>query len=65
MTLTRFVLRSRNKRLPDWTAAEDKKLIRLKERELPESTIAEKFEGSRTPSAVKNRIWRLRKEGRL
>ena len=65
MTLTRFVLRNRDKRLPDWTAAEDKKLIRLKEKGLPESTIAEHFEGSRTSSAVKNRIWRLRKGGVL
>ena len=63
--MTTFVLRSRCKRLPDWTAAEDGQLIRLKGMGLPESTIAEHFEGSRTPSAVKNRIWRLRKEGML
>lgn len=65
MTLTRFVLRNRDKRLPDWTAAEDGRLIRLKGMGLPESEIAEHFEGSRTSSAVKNRIWRLRKEGML
>ena len=65
MTLTTFVLRSRDKRLPDWTAAEDKKLIRLKGKGLPESIIADQFAGSRTSSAVKNRIWRLRQGGML
>ena len=30
---------------------------------LSETAIAEHFEGSRTPSAVKNRLWRLRQEG--
>lgn len=65
MTLTRFVLRNRDKRLPDWTAAEDGRLIRLKGMGLPESDIAEQFDGSRTPSAVKNRMWRLRQQGAI
>lgn len=59
---TTFVLRSRGKRNPIWTPTEDAKAIRLMDRGLPDSAIAEKFKGSRTPSAVKNRLWRLRQE---
>jgi len=63
MTLVTFVLRNRDKRLPDWTAVEDERLTRLGGEGLSETAIAEHFEGTRTPSAVKNRLWRLRQEG--
>ena len=63
MTLVTFVLRNRGRRLPDWSAAEDEQLTRLAAGHLSETAIAENFKGTRTPSAVKNRLWRLRQEG--
>ena len=61
MTLT-FVLRNRSRRDPDWTPKEDAKVIRLRKSRLSITEITEHFE-NRSQAALRNRVWKLQKEG--
>lgn len=50
-------------RPPDWTDAEERKLVRLCKKGLTAPEITEKFKGSRTFYAIKNRQCVLRSRG--
>lgn len=52
-------------RQPDWTDAEERKLVRLWKKGLTAQEITEKFKGSRTFCAIKNRQCVLRARGQI
>lgn len=49
----------------DWTKAEDRRLVRLWKQSLTTQEITDKFSGTRTFSAIKNRLCLVRGRGKI